>query len=88
VQTYFFLGKRSAWRHVAGSSGIFISTANAALIAILTALMASGLGAGATLAAVIGVVVGLAYFAGSSVYGYRSYVEMWRRFTPVSPTSG
>jgi len=86
VQTYFFLGKRRAWSHVAGSGGIFISTANAALIAILTALLASSLGARTTLAAVIGVLFGLAFFGGSSVYGYRSYVDVWRGFTPVSPT--
>ncbi|WP_348994427.1 hypothetical protein [Pseudarthrobacter sp. AL20] len=86
VQTYDFLGSRNPLSHVAGSSMTFISTANSALIAILAGLLTSIFGTGAAGAAAVGAVFGLAFFTGSSVYGYRTYMAVWRQFTPVSPT--
>jgi hypothetical protein len=86
VQTYYFLGNRSPRSHVAGSSMTFISTANTALIAILAGLLMSLLGTGTTIAVVVGALVGLVFFVGSSVYGYKSYVAVWHQFTPVRPT--
>ena len=86
VQTYYFLGRRSSWSHVAGSSMVFIHTVNSALIAILAGLLASVLGTGTGVAAVLAAVAGLAFLAGSSIHGYRSYATFWRSYTPVSPT--
>ncbi|GAC1373492.1 MAG: hypothetical protein NVS2B15_04640 [Pseudarthrobacter sp.] len=86
VQTYYFLGRRSSWSHVAGSSIDFIHTVNSALIAILAGLLASVFGAGTVVAAVLAALAGLAFLAGSSIHGYRSYASFWRSYTPVSPT--
>jgi hypothetical protein len=86
VQTYYFLGRRSSWSHVAGSSMVFIHTVNSALIAILAGLLASVLGAGTGMAAASAAAAGLAFLAGSSIHGYRSYASFWRDYTPVSPT--
>jgi hypothetical protein len=85
-QTYFFFGSRSALSHVAGSSMIFMNTANAALIAILSGLVLVLLGAGTTAAVITGGVFGLAFLAGSAYGGYRAYAAIWQRFTPLSPT--
>ncbi|UUL77960.1 hypothetical protein NG819_17975 [Pseudarthrobacter sp. Fe7] len=38
-QTYYFFGNRGSFSHVAGSSMIFMTTANAALIAIVAGLL-------------------------------------------------
>ena len=86
LKTYYFLGSRSNWTPVAGSSMIFISTANSALLAILAGLWLALLGAGVAIAAVIGALIGLVFFAASAVYGYKTYDAVWRQFTPVSPT--
>jgi fatty acid desaturase len=84
--TYFFFGNRSTLSHIAGSSMIFMNMANAALIAILAGLLLSLFGAGTAAAVVVGAVAGLAFLAACSLYGYRGYTGIWRRFTPVSPT--
>ncbi|MBT2530657.1 hypothetical protein J7E83_00665 [Arthrobacter sp. ISL-48] len=85
-RTYFFLGRRSTLSHVAGSSMVFINTANMALIAILLGLLASLLGANTITAIIFGAVCGLAYFTASSIHGYRQYRAAWQGFTPISPT--
>ncbi|MFF1882413.1 hypothetical protein ACFVVC_13200 [Pseudarthrobacter sp. NPDC058196] len=86
VQTYYFFGNRGTFSHVAGSSMIFMTTANAALIAIFAGLLVSLAGAGIAAATVAGAVCGAAFLALSAVRGYRSYREVWRRFSPLSPT--
>lgn len=85
-QTYYFFGNRSSFSHVAGSSMIFITTANAALLAILAGLLLTLAGAGTAAASVAGAAGGAAFLAASAVRGYRSYRDVWRRFTPLSPT--
>jgi hypothetical protein len=85
-RTYFFFGNRNSLSHVLGSSMIFMTAANAALIAILSGLLLSLLGAGTAVAVVVGAVAGLAFVAAWSVYGYRAYRNIWRRFKPLSPT--
>jgi hypothetical protein len=84
-QTYYFFGNRGSFSHVAGSSMIFMTTANAALIAILAGLLVTLAGAG-TPAAVVGAVCGTAFLVVSAVRGFRSYRGVWRGFTPLSPT--
>jgi hypothetical protein len=85
-RTYFFFGNRSQLSHLAGSSMIFMSAANAALIAILLGLLMSLIGAGTAAAVIMGAVVAVAFLTASSVYGYRAYSGIWRRYVPLSPT--
>ncbi|WP_426766565.1 hypothetical protein ACP3TD_07715 [Pseudarthrobacter sp. 1G09] len=86
VQTYYFFGNRGNFRHVAGSSMIFMSMANGALIAILAGLLLTLLGAGTVAALLMGGACGLSFLGVSAVNGYRSYRNIWSRFTPLSPT--
>ncbi|MGO4236776.1 hypothetical protein [Pseudarthrobacter sp. YAF2] len=86
VQTYYFFGNRGTFSHVAGSSMIFMTTANAALIAILAGLLVTLAGAGIGAASVTGAVCGAGFLAVSAVRGNRSYRDVWRRFRPLSPT--
>lgn len=85
-QTYYFFGNRGSFSHVAGSSMIFITTANAALIAVLAGLLLSLAGSGTAVSTVAGAVCGAAFLAASAIRGYRGYRNVWRRFTPLSPT--
>lgn len=85
-QTYYFFGNRSSFGHVAGSSMIFMTTANAALIAILAGLLLSLAGAGTVVAVLVGAACGLSFLAASALGGYRSYRDVWTRFQPLSPT--
>jgi hypothetical protein len=85
-RTYFFFGNRNSLSHLAGSSMIFMTAANAALIAILSGLLLSLMGAGTAAAVIVGAVAGLAFMAGWSIYGYRAYADIWRRYVPLSPT--
>lgn len=72
--------------HVAGSSMMFINTANAALIAILLGLLTSLFGPNTPAAAIVGVACGVSYFTAYSMYGNRLYRAAWQSFTPMSPT--
>lgn len=85
-RTYFFFGNRNALSHVAGSSMVFMTAANAALIAILAGLVLTLLGAGTAAAVISGAVVGLVFVAATVLMGYRAYTEVWLGFTPISPT--
>jgi len=85
-RTYFFFGNRSNVSHLAGSSMVFMTAANAALIAILAGLLLTLAAAGTTTAVIVGAAAGFAFLAASSYHGYRKYADIWRRFTPFSPT--
>ncbi len=85
-RTYFFFGNRNPLSHLLGSSMIFMTAANAALIAILSGLLLSLLGTGTAVAVIVGAVAGLAFVAGWSAYGYRAYRNIWRAYKPLSPT--
>ncbi|MHC6591190.1 hypothetical protein [Arthrobacter sp. C152] len=85
-RTYYFFGNRGSFSHVAGSSMIFITTANAAVIAMLVGLLLTLAGAGTGVAAAVGAVCAAVFLAASAVLGYRGYRDVWRRFTPLSPT--
>lgn len=85
-RTYFFFGSRSSLSHLAGSSMIFMTAANAALIAILAGLVLTLLGAATAVALVVGAVCGTVFLAGSAYVGFRAYRGIWQRFTPLSPT--
>ncbi|SEQ15716.1 hypothetical protein [Arthrobacter sp. OV608] len=85
-QTYYFFGARGSFSQVAGSSMIFMTTANATLIAILAGLLVTLAGAGTAVATVTGAVCGAGFLAVSVLRGGRRYRSLWRRFTPLSPT--
>jgi hypothetical protein len=85
-RTYYFLSGRSTLSHVAGSSMVFISMANAALTAILLGTFVTLLGWPTTAAALVGAACGLLFAGVSMFYGYRQYRDVWPAFTPLSPT--
>jgi hypothetical protein len=84
--TYYFLGKRSAFSHVAGSSMVFITVVNAALGGLLVATIIGALAAPVAIVVVAGVLYGLAYFVISTVRGRAGYLQTWLSNTPRSPT--
>jgi hypothetical protein len=65
---------------------IFMATANAALIAILSGLLVTLAGAGMAAALVAGAACGAGFLGVAAVKGYRGYRDVWRRFAPLSPT--
>jgi hypothetical protein len=85
-RTYFFFGNRNPRLHVAGSSMTFMIAVNAALLAILSGLLMTLFGAGTVSAVIVGAVIGTAFLTGCSIHGYLTYMELWRRFKPLSPT--
>ena len=85
-QTYYFLGNRTSFSHVAGSSMIFISVVNAALGGLLVATIAGALVAPTAIVVLAGVLYGLAYFIISAVRGRAGYLRVWGTNTPLSPT--
>jgi hypothetical protein len=85
-RTYYFLSGRSTWSHVAGSSMVFISMANAALAAILLGTFGTLLGWPTPAAVLVGAACGLVFAGASMFYGYRQYRDVWPAFRPLSPT--
>lgn len=85
-RTYYFLGNRSAFSQVGGSSMMFIMVVNSALVGLLVAAIAAILSAPTALVIGIGVFAGVAYFLLFLVRGARNYQNVWRIHEPVSPT--
>lgn len=85
-RTYYFLGNRSAFSQVGGSSMMFIMVVNSALVGLLLAAIAAISGGPPVLVTAIGVLVGLAYFAFFLVRGARNYRDVWKTHTPMSPS--
>lgn len=85
-RTYYFLGGRSQWSHVAGSSMVFITMANAALTAILVGTSLTLFGWSMPVAVLAGAACGLGFAGASSFMGYRMYRGVWSRYPPLSPT--
>lgn len=85
-RTYFFFGGRSNASHLAGSSMIFMITANGALVGMLAGVLLAVLGAGTVAAYLTGGFTGLAFIVWSAVSGGRTYKGILRRHTPLSPT--
>ena len=84
--TYFFLGKRSEFSHVAGSSMVFIAVVNAALGGLLVATIMGALVAPIVVVVVSGVVYGIAYLVTSTIRGRAGYFRTWQTHTPRNPT--
>jgi hypothetical protein len=85
-RTYYFLGNRSSFSQVGGSSMMFIMVVNSALIGLLVAAVAAILGAPTALVITIGVLAGLAYFFFFLARGARQYQDVWKTHTPISPS--
>lgn len=86
-RTYYFLGKRSPFSQVGGSSMMFIMVVNAALVGLLVAAIAAILGGPTELVVTIGVIAGLAYFLIFLIRGARNYRNVWTTHIPLSPSS-
>jgi hypothetical protein len=84
-QTYYFLGGRSALSHVSGSSMMFITAINSALIGLLSAAITGASGGEVGLMLTVGVIVGLTYLTLSMLIGGRGYVRFWRTWEPQFP---
>ncbi|SDS61608.1 hypothetical protein [Microterricola viridarii] len=87
-QTYYWLGRRSDFSHVIGSSMIFIAAVCAALTGLFAAALGGLLGAPPWALYLLGFGVGLAYLGISAGLGGRGYFRVWRDVHPVSPTPG
>lgn len=85
-QTYYFLEPKRGASHIAGSSMIFITAVNSALLGLLCAVIANLIGAGLVVAAVIGAVLMVAFFVFWAVRGQREFMEVWRHHEPLHPT--
>lgn len=86
-RTYYFLGVRTDFSQVAGSSMVFMGFVNSALIALLlgSALLTAGLPP--VVAVPVAVLVALAFFGTSLARGHRRYLAVWKNNTPVSPST-
>jgi len=84
--TYFFFRPGRGSSVVLGSSMMFITVVNAALIGLLGAtivVVASGLFVAGLVA---GSLVAIAYAIVGLRLGYRSYLRVWQNHTPMAPT--
>lgn len=84
--TYDFLGGRTDFSQVAGSSMMFIATANAALLGILAGVLAATVQAPLGVSCGIGVACGAAFLAVSIMLGYKRYSRVWTTHKPVRPS--
>jgi hypothetical protein len=87
AQTYYFLlPRRTDFSQVAGSSMVFIIAVNTALLGLLAAVVASLAGAPLYLAAIIGAVLGVIYFAIAFAFGGLRYYRVWKTYEPLNPS--
>ncbi|MFJ4227800.1 hypothetical protein ACIPYV_09565 [Paenarthrobacter nicotinovorans] len=87
-KTYYFLGGRTDFSQVAGSSMVFMGTVNAALIALLVGAALLTFAVPVPVAAGVAVVAALAFFATSLERGRRRYLNVWKNNQPISPGPG
>ncbi|MDQ1513015.1 MAG: hypothetical protein QOC59_857 [Microbacteriaceae bacterium] len=86
ARTYFFLGRRSPFNQLAGSTAMFILVINAALVGLLAAGIGAAAAAPAALTVALGLVTGLVYFAVLFWLVARSYFRFWKGYAPLDPT--
>lgn len=86
IHTYYFFGGRRAASVVLGSSMMFISMVNAALLGLLAATLVLVAGGGTGLAVGIGAGLGVAFLIGGTIVGYGPYSRAWRVHAPLSAT--
>jgi hypothetical protein len=85
VVTYNHLGGNDRTQAL-GSSMVFITAVNAALLGVFVAIAAFALGAATWLIYVAGGIAALVYLAIGSALGYRRYRRVWATHEPLSPT--
>src|SRR4051812_13911782 len=85
-RTYFFLGPRSNFSQLAGSSMMFIIVVVSMLLGLLASVVASTVGGATWLAVTIGVVVGLVYLVAALARGFRRFLAFWRTWQPLKST--
>lgn len=83
--TYNHLGGNDRTQ-VLGSSMIFITAVNAALLGVFVAIAAYALGAETWLIYVAAAAAALVYLGVASALGYRRYNRTWVTYVPLSPT--
>ncbi|MFE4195403.1 hypothetical protein ACFRJ9_06045 [Paenarthrobacter sp. NPDC056912] len=85
-RTYYFFGGRRDFSQVAGSSMVFMVTANSALIALLvgSAMVAAGLPV--PLGVAVAVAAALTFFGISMARGGRRYFAVWKNYKAIFPT--
>lgn len=86
VRTYFWLGRRSDFGQVAGSSMIFIAAVTGVVIGLLAAAIAGIFDAPTFVLYLVGFAAGLAYFIAAFVLGARGYFSLWKTYQPYAPT--
>lgn len=84
--TYYFLGQRRGFRHVAASSMVFIMAVNSAMIGLLSAGIVGILSAPTPVVVIIGVILGFAYLTVSVALGGRDYFGVWRAHAALNPS--
>lgn len=84
--TYDFLATRTSFSQVAGSSMIFMATANAALLGILAGVLTASARIPLEAAIALGAVCAAAFLAWSVRVGYRRYTTVCAGHIPVSPS--
>ncbi|MEV7605486.1 hypothetical protein AB0N65_08615 [Paenarthrobacter sp. NPDC089322] len=85
-QTYYFLGGRTSFSQVAGSSMMFIMTANAALLALLLGSVLTVVGMPVVVTVTTAALVAMIFFLVSLLRGKRLYDDVWKANPPISPT--
>ena len=85
-QTYDFLGRRTSFSQLAGSSMIFIVVVVSMLLGLLAGAITGALGGSTVLAVTLGAVVGLVHAAAMILRGGLRYVSFWRTYRPLRPT--
>ncbi|WP_227497273.1 hypothetical protein [Planctomonas psychrotolerans] len=88
AQTYYFLGARSDASQVSGSSMVFVTAINSALLGLLAAAITATSGGEAWLMTVVGVACGLVYCTVSVLLGARHFQNLWRTYEPRFPAPG
>ncbi len=85
-RTYDFLGHRTAFSQLAGSSMIFIIVVVSMLLGLLGAAITAAAGGGTGLAVIVGVIVGLVHAVAMILRGGLRYLAFWRTYRPQNPT--
>ncbi|MEO5920345.1 MAG: hypothetical protein ABIQ01_04300 [Pseudolysinimonas sp.] len=85
-RTYFFFRPERGASVVLGSSMVFIVVVNATLGGLLAATIVAFTTGSFVWAAIVGLVVAVAYFVVSNMNGYALYRRVWRHHEPLSPT--
>jgi hypothetical protein len=85
-RTYFFLGPRTSFSQVAGSSMLYIVVVVAMLIGLLGATITAAFGGTTGLAILIGVIAGLVYAVATLARGARRFYTFWRTYRALKQT--